>query len=78
MDTSAAHPQRVFVARTIELEVRLGYYDRVKGSLPEAMYNTGVMADDAPAPVFAFEDSGGSLSSFEHAFADSRNRARSR
>lgn len=58
MDTSSAHPQRIFVARTIELEVRLGYYDRVKGSLPEAMYKTGVMANDAPAPAYAFDDSG--------------------
>ncbi|GAA6063502.1 hypothetical protein JCM10212_004764 [Sporobolomyces blumeae] len=57
MEVSDKHPKRVFVKRVIELEVRLSYYDRIKGTIPEAMLETAVMADDAPGPEYAYEDS---------------------
>lgn len=61
MELGAKHPKRVFVARTIELEIRLSYYDRVKGTIPEEMLKTGVVADDAPGPANTYEEPGASL-----------------
>lgn len=58
MDVSAKHPKRVFVKRTIELEIRLSYYDRVKGTIPEVLLDTGVCPDDAPGAEYAYENSG--------------------
>ncbi|GAA5864299.1 hypothetical protein JCM1840_006735 [Sporobolomyces johnsonii] len=57
MDVSDKHPKRVFVKRTIELEVRLSYYDRVKGTIPEVMLETAIMPDDAPGPEYTYESS---------------------
>lgn len=62
MDVSAKHPKRVFVKRTMELEVRLSYYDRVKGTIPEPMLDTGVIPDVGPGPEYAYENSGASPS----------------
>ena len=61
MDLDAKHPKRVFITRVIELEVRLSYYDRVKGTIPEIMLDTGAMADAAPGPEYAYEAAGASL-----------------
>jgi nuclear cap-binding protein subunit 1 len=58
MSLGEKHPKRVFVARMIELEVRLSYYDRVKGTIPEALYNTGIMADEAPSSEYAYAATG--------------------
>lgn len=58
MDCSTKHPKRVFVRRVIELEIRLSYYDRVKGTIPPAMLETGVVADEAPGPEYEYEDKG--------------------
>ncbi|KAM0746015.1 hypothetical protein T439DRAFT_307230 [Meredithblackwellia eburnea MCA 4105] len=55
MDIVAKHPKRVFVERVIELEVRLSYYDRVKGTIPAAMLETGVMESDGPGPSYSYE-----------------------
>ncbi|GAA5937525.1 hypothetical protein JCM10213_007267 [Rhodosporidiobolus nylandii] len=55
MDNSEKHPKRVFVKRVIDLETRLSYYDRIKGTIPEAMLDTGVVAADAPGPEYAYE-----------------------
>ncbi|KAI5475967.1 nuclear cap-binding protein subunit 1 [Pseudohyphozyma bogoriensis] len=56
MDPGAKHPKRVFVERTIDLEVRLSYYDRVQGTIPQVLLDTGVMDNDAPGPHYAYED----------------------
>ncbi|KAL8276473.1 hypothetical protein RQP46_011123 [Phenoliferia psychrophenolica] len=56
MDVDTKHPKRVFVERTIELETRLSYFDRVRGTVPDAMLETGVMPDDAPGPEYAYEN----------------------
>ena len=58
MEVSDKHPKRVFVKRIIELEVRLSYYDRIKGTIPETMLETNVMADDAPGPEYYYDSSG--------------------
>jgi len=71
MEVSDKHPKRVFVKRVIELEVRLSYYDRIKGTIPETMLETAVMADDAPGPEYDYDSSGMSLT-FHHRSRDSR------
>lgn len=58
MANSADHPKKVFIKRVIELEVRLSYHDRVKGTIPDALLEAGVMPEDAPGPEYAYEDSG--------------------
>lgn len=58
MDVSAKHPKRVFVKRTIELEIRLSYYDRVKGTIPEIMLDTGVVPEETPGAEYAYESAG--------------------
>lgn len=65
MSLGEKHPKRVFVTRLIELEVRLSYYDRVKGTIPEALYTTGVMADEAPGPEYAYAAAGSFLNFFK-------------
>lgn len=55
MNLGGKHPKRVLVERIIELEVRLSYFDRVKGTIPEVLLVTGVMKDEAPGPVFGYE-----------------------
>ncbi|CEQ40467.1 SPOSA6832_02087, partial [Sporobolomyces salmonicolor] len=66
MDVSDKHPKRVFVKRTVELEVRLSYYDRVKGTIPEVMLETAIMPDDAPGPEYTYESSGTSSLAHQH------------
>lgn len=61
MDVDSKHPKRVFVERTIELETRLSYFDRVRGTIPEAMLDTGVMPEEAPGPQYAYESEGASF-----------------
>ncbi|GAA5927562.1 Sto1p [Sporobolomyces koalae] len=57
MEVSDKHPKRVFVKRVIELEVRLSYYDRIKGTVPEVMLETAIMPDDAPGPEYDYDSS---------------------
>jgi nuclear cap-binding protein subunit 1 len=54
----AAHPKRAFIDRLLELEVRLSYFDRIKGTLPDAYKSGGFMAGEAPAPHFTYDDAG--------------------
>ncbi|KAG2188611.1 hypothetical protein INT44_001366, partial [Umbelopsis vinacea] len=42
------HPQLCFIRETLEKEVRLSYYDRVKTTLPDEIAN--LMASEPPAP----------------------------
>lgn len=42
------HPQLCFIRETLEKEVRLSYYDRVKTTLPEKIAE--LMASEPPAP----------------------------
>lgn len=58
MELDDKHPKKVFVARVIELEIRLSYYDRVKGTIPEALYESGIMPDDAPGSNYTYEAEG--------------------
>lgn len=55
-DLSAAHPKRVFVERTLELEVRLSYYERIRGTVDDSLLEHGVMPADAPGPRYMFTD----------------------
>ncbi|BGP23709.1 Nuclear cap-binding protein subunit 1 [Rhodotorula toruloides] len=56
MDVSDKHPKRVFVKRTMDLEIRLSYFDRVKNTIPGSMLDAGVFPDDAPGPDYIYED----------------------
>jgi nuclear cap-binding protein subunit 1 len=60
------HPKRVFVHRALELEIRLSYYDRILKTLPEPFQDpsTGAMPDQAPGPVYEYEDPGMVAQSF--------------
>lgn len=58
MNVSTKHPKRVFVKRTVELEIRLSYYDRVKNMMPPVLLDTGVVAEDAPSASYAYESEG--------------------
>lgn len=44
-----AHPRRALARRIVELEVRLAYYDRIKGTLPPDM-ETYILPPYEPAP----------------------------
>ncbi|GAA5893972.1 hypothetical protein JCM8208_001295 [Rhodotorula glutinis] len=56
VDVSDKHPQRVFVKRTMDLEIRLSYFDRIKNTVPGSMLDAGVFPDEAPGPDYAYED----------------------
>jgi len=56
VDVSDKHPQRVFVKRTMDLEIRLSYFDRIKNTVPGSMLDAGVFPDEAPGPEYAYED----------------------
>lgn len=49
--------------RVVELEVRLSYHDRIKGTLPEPMRDpaAGIIGEEAEAPVFDYGNPGKSL-----------------
>ncbi|KAG0150049.1 hypothetical protein CROQUDRAFT_652715 [Cronartium quercuum f. sp. fusiforme G11] len=49
------HPKRVLVARILELEIRLSYFDRIAGTVPESYTTSGVMPSQAPAPIYTYE-----------------------
>ncbi|GAA5870142.1 hypothetical protein JCM8547_006899 [Rhodosporidiobolus lusitaniae] len=55
MDVSEKHPKRVFVKRVIDLEMRLSYFDRIRGTIPEALLDTGVVVSDTPGPEYAYD-----------------------
>ncbi|KAL7412966.1 MIF4G like-domain-containing protein [Mrakia frigida] len=52
------HPKPSFIRRVVELETRLSYHDRVKGTLPEPMREpaAGIIPAEAEAPRYDYED----------------------
>lgn len=58
------HPRRTFIRRGLELEVRLGYYDRILKTLPEGMQGPEALVMPGEAPGYEFEyETGGKLRS---------------
>lgn len=56
---SSSHPQKVFIARVLELETRLSYYDRIKATLPDTyLASSAVFPKIAPSPDFTYEAEG--------------------
>ena len=49
------HPRRTFMRRALDLEVRLGYYDRILKTLPEGMQAPEALVMPAEAPGYDFE-----------------------
>lgn len=49
------HPRRTFMRRALDLEVRLGYYDRILKTLPEGMQVPEALVMPAEAPGYEFE-----------------------
>lgn len=49
------HPRRALARRIVELEVRLAYYDRIKGTVPPEL-EASVLPPNEPAPVYAYDD----------------------
>ncbi|ORX49397.1 hypothetical protein DM01DRAFT_1338083 [Hesseltinella vesiculosa] len=49
------HPQVCFMRETLEKEIRLSYFDRIKNSLPSDLA-TSLLPSQAPAPQFAYAD----------------------
>lgn len=48
------HPQSCFIRETLEKEIRLSYYERIKSILPEEFH--ALVPSAAPAPNFAYKD----------------------
>jgi nuclear cap-binding protein subunit 1 len=48
------HPQTCFIRETLEKEIRLSYYERIKSILPEEFHP--LVPSTAPAPNFAYKD----------------------
>ncbi|CEP08839.1 hypothetical protein [Parasitella parasitica] len=48
------HPQTCFIRETLEKEIRLSYYERIKSILPEEFHV--LVPSTAPAPNFAYKD----------------------
>jgi len=57
MELPMAHPRRAFARRIVELEVRLAYYDRIKGTLPVELQEGALVAEE-PNPFFTYESPG--------------------
>ncbi|SHO78592.1 Similar to S.cerevisiae protein STO1 (Large subunit of the nuclear mRNA cap-binding protein complex) [Malassezia sympodialis ATCC 42132] len=51
------HPRRALARRIVELEVRLAYYDRIRGTVPPEL-EASVLPPTEPAPVYAYGDPG--------------------
>lgn len=49
------HPRRALARRIVELEVRLAYYDRIKGTLPPEL-EASVLPPTEPVPVYVYAD----------------------
>jgi len=48
------HPQACFIRETLEKEIRLSYYERIKSIIPEEFH--ALVPSAAPAPNFAYKD----------------------
>jgi nuclear cap-binding protein subunit 1 len=57
MKSTHSHPAKAFARRVAELEIRLAYYDRIKGTLPEEIQE-GVLRPEEPTPCFTYESPG--------------------
>ena len=58
LDLPKTHPKRVLIDRTLELEVRLSYFDRVRDTLPDAYKEAGIMNGEAPTYSFTYAAEG--------------------
>lgn len=47
------HARRAFARRLAELEVRLAYYDRIKGTIPDEL-QASLLPPEEPAPIFTY------------------------
>ncbi|CAO1625948.1 unnamed protein product [Parajaminaea phylloscopi] len=61
MDLPHSQPAKAFARRVVELEIRLAYYDRIKGTLPEEVQNHVLRPEESMA-CFTYE-------SAEHPYA---------
>ncbi|KLO09925.1 hypothetical protein SCHPADRAFT_999939 [Schizopora paradoxa] len=52
------HPKRNFIRRSIEIEIRLAYYDRIIKTLPEPYLGSEAetVPDQAPAPEYEYDE----------------------
>lgn len=57
MGLPSAHPRKAFARRVVELEVRLAYWERVKGTLPAEIAD-GVLSPSEPTPTFTYAADG--------------------
>ncbi|CEH15565.1 Nuclear cap-binding complex, subunit NCBP1/CBP80 [Ceraceosorus bombacis] len=57
MSLPSAHPRKAFARRVVELEVRLAYWERVKGTLPPEIAE-GVLPAQEPTPTFTYAAEG--------------------
>lgn len=48
------------MARTLELETRLSYFDRIKGTVPETFVDAGIISASAPSAAYDYETEGSS------------------
>lgn len=58
LSLTVQHPKRAFIRRVVEFEIRLAYHERIFKTLPAQMQDPEacVIADQAPAPAFEYED----------------------
>lgn len=54
MELCHSHPAKSVARRIVELENRLAYYDRIKGTLPEEVASN-VLRPEEPTPCFTYE-----------------------
>lgn len=54
MNLPHSHPAKSFARRVVELEVRLAYYDRIKGTLPEEVQINALRPEESTA-CFTYE-----------------------
>ncbi|PWN30717.1 hypothetical protein BDZ90DRAFT_229719 [Jaminaea rosea] len=57
MGLAWSHPCRSLARRIVDLEVRLAYYDRIKGTLPEEVQES-VLRPEETAPCFTYGEEG--------------------
>lgn len=55
MELPWSHPCRALARRIVDLEVRLAYYDRIKGTLPEEV-QASVLRPEETTPCFTYGD----------------------
>ncbi|KAG5520228.1 hypothetical protein PMAC_001306 [Pneumocystis sp. 'macacae'] len=53
LELDSAHPKKVFIRETIEKEIRLSYYSKIKDSLPQAYYI--LLPEEPSSPYFDYD-----------------------